>query len=172
MLTREQKKQIVEDMTQELKDARGIVFCDFQGLKTKDLQELRAELRKENVKYRAVKLTLLKRALREIGVDVSEFNFQVPMAVSFSLEDEVAPAKFLQAFAKKHEKLKILAGVLDQKLIDMAAVKQLAALPGKQELRGQLVGVIAAPLRGLVSVLSGSLRQLVYVLSAIKESKS
>lgn len=169
MLTREQKKNIVKDLAQELKKARGVVFCDFQGLKAKDLQELHATLRKENVKYKAVKITLLKRALREIGVDISKFDFQVPMAVSFSLEDEVAPARLLQAFAKKHENLKVLAGVLDQKFIDGVEVKKLGSLPGKLELRGQLVGVIAGPLRGLVSVLAGNLRKLVYVLSQIKQ---
>ncbi len=172
MLTLEQKKNIVKDLAQEIKSAQGVVFTEYQGLPTRDLQELRATLRKEKVKHQVVKLTLLKRALKQIGIDLKEFNYQVPLSVSFSAEDEVASARILQAFAKKHEQLKLVAGILDQKFIDMTAVKKLASLPGKLELRGQLVSVIAGPLRGLVSVLSGNMRGLLNVLSAVKEFRS
>lgn len=172
MLNKEQKKQIVQDLSAELKGARAVVFSDYQGMTTRDIQELRTLLRKEAVKYKVVKLTLLKRALEAAGIDTAKFTFGQPLSASYSVTDEVAPAKILNTFSKKHEHLKIVAGVLDGKFIEGKEVKALAALPSKQELQGQLVGVIAGPLRGMVSVLSGNLRGLVQVLNAIGQSKS
>lgn len=166
MLSKQQKRDLVNSLAEELKTAKGVVLSDFQGLATRDSQELRANLRKENISHKVVKITLLKRALRQVGIDIKNFNFQVPMAISVSQEDEIAAARILQNFAKTHEHLKILAGVLDQKFIDGAEVRKLAALPSKQELLGQTVGVIASPLRGLVSVLAGNIRGLLNVLNA------
>ena len=166
MLNKEQKKNIVKDLVERLKAAKSVVFSDFQGLPSKDIQGLRRELRKEGVDYKVVKLTLLKRALRLAGLDVSDFNFQVPLSVSLSREDEVVAAQILAAFSKKNEKLKIVSGVLDNKIIDASLVKALAALPSKQELRGQVVYVLSSPLRGLATVLNGNIRGLINVLNA------
>ncbi len=172
MLTRDQKHKVVRDLTQELKAAKGVVFSDFQGLPAKDIQELRALLRKDNIKHKVVKLSLLKRAMNVAEIDSSSFDYHLPVAVSWSGEDEVTPAKILQTFGRTHDKLKMVAGILDGKLIDQKQVASLASLPTKQELRAQVVGAIAGPLRGFVGVLSGTLRQLVYVLNAVKESKN
>lgn len=172
MLSREQKKKIVKEMTGELAEAKGVVFSEFSGIPTRDIQDLRANLRKEQVKHKVIKLSLLKRALKAAGIDVSGFNYHQSLAISWSSEDEVAPARALNMFAKTRKDLKILAGVLDQELIGVEQVKQLAGLPGKQELLGQVVGVIAGPLRGLVSVLAGGIRGLVNVLNAVKGTKN
>ncbi|OGG92804.1 50S ribosomal protein L10, partial [Candidatus Kaiserbacteria bacterium RIFCSPLOWO2_12_FULL_52_8] len=92
MLTREQKKNIVNNLAADLARAKSVVFSDFKGLKTRDSQELRANLRKEGISHKVVKITLLKRALGKSGADISNFNVQVPVAVSISFDDEVAPA--------------------------------------------------------------------------------
>lgn len=172
MLTREQKKQLVKQLAETLKNVKGVVLSEFQGLPTRDLQALRRQLRKEKVEYKVIKLTLLKKIFQQAGIDASKLDFQVPLSISFSAEDEIAPAKILNEFAKTHEKIKVLAGVLNHKFIEAAEVKKLAALPGKKELRGQVLRAIVYPLSGLVEVLSGNLRGLIYVLSAIKNSKS
>lgn len=166
MLTREQKKEIVRDLAGQLETARGIVFSDFQGLATRDSQELREALRKQQVRHRVVKINLLKIALARAGIDTAAFNFHVPLAVSVSTDDEIAPAKTLANFAKTHPQLNVLGGILDRKMIDAAQVKKLATLPGKTELLGQVVNVISSPLRGLASVLQGNFRGLVNVLNA------
>lgn len=172
MLNKAQKKELVEKLSAELAGLKGAVLSSFQGLPAAQMQKLRGQLRGEGVQSKVVKLTLLRRVLEKIGVDVSSFNYTVPLTLSWSADDEVLPAKILNTFAKKQENLKMVAGVLAGKLIDGTQVKALAMLPGKQELQGQLVGVIAGPLRGLVSVLSGNMRQLVYALNAIGKSKN
>lgn len=172
MLTKEQKKKVARELTLDLQEARSAVFSSFQGLKTSAIQQLRLLLRKENIKHQVVKLTLLKRALRQAGINSEGFDVNLPLAISVSRQDDVAAARILNAFARTHEHLKIVAGVLDKKLLDAAEIKKLALLPSKPELLGQVVGVIASPLRGLLNVLSGNLRGLLNVLSAIKEVKS
>lgn len=172
MLKKAEKKVLVKELVKELANIKGLFLTDFQGLPTRDLQDLRAELRKEQANYKVVKISLIKRALNELGLDTSNFDFSVPLSITYSAQDEMVPAKILQKFAKKNVNLKILAGYIDGKFMDGKSVKQFASLPGKQELRGQLVGVIAGSLRGLVSVLSGNTRKLVYALNAIKESKT
>ncbi|MBI4050857.1 MAG: 50S ribosomal protein L10 [Candidatus Doudnabacteria bacterium] len=171
MLTRDQKREIVKDLTQELKEAKGVVFSDFQGLPTKDIQELRSLLRKDSVRHKVVKLTLLKRAMNAAGFEIKDFNYQLPLAVSFSAEDEVMPAKVLQTFAKTHEKLKVVGGVLDKKLIDASQIKSLASLPTRQELYYQVVSALISPVRGLMSAMVGNIRGMINVLVAIKNVK-
>lgn len=171
MLTKKQKKDTVDLLLTQLGAAKAGVFSGYQGLSTADTSLLRRELGKEGISYKVVKLTLLKKALARAGIDTSSFNFTVPLSISLSKEDEVATAKIIANFAKKHDKLQILGGILDRKLISAAEVKNLSVLPSKQELLGQVVGVIASPLRGLVTVLSGNIRGLLNVLNAIKDAK-
>ena len=166
MLNKQQKKDIVKDLVDEIKSAKAAVFSDFGGLPARDIQSLRADLRREGVSYKVVKLTLLKRAMRSAGLDVSAFNFTVPLSISLSVDDETVAARILQDFAKKNEKLKIVSGVLDGKILDATQVRALASLPTKQELLGQLVGVISSPLRGLATVLIGNIRGLINALNA------
>jgi large subunit ribosomal protein L10 len=143
-----------------------VIFSGFQSLPTRDIQELRSKLSEEGVGYQVVKLSLLKLAMKRAKLDTGSLNFRVPVSVSISADDEVAPARILHDFAKTHDKLSILGGIMDGQMIDESRVKALAALPTKQELRGQVVYVISSPLRGLVSVLQGNMRGLINVLNA------
>lgn len=172
MLKKQQKIDLVKDLVEKIKAAKAAVFSDFGGLPARDIQALRRTLKTEGVTYKVVKLSLLKRAMRAAGLDVSGFNFKVPLSVSLSDADETAAARVIQDFAKKNDKLKIVSGVLDGRMLDASQVKALASLPTKQQLLGQLVGVISSPLRGLASVLSGNIRGLINVINAVKEVKS
>jgi len=172
MLSKQQKKDIVKNLTEDLKRAKSVVFSDYQNLKAADAQKLRADLRQQGVAHKVIKITLLKKALERAGIDTADFSFQKPLAVTYSPEDEAAPARVLSAFAKANSGLELLGGVFGGQLVGLGEVNALASLPSKQELRGRVVGAIAGPLRGLVGALSGNLRQVVYVLKAIEEVKS
>lgn len=171
MLTRQEKQGIIQKLTTELKQVKGLVFADFTGLKTKDLQVARGQLSKEGGNYQVVKITLLKRALQQAGIDSQGLNFTVPLSITYSKSDEVVAARVMNEFAKKNENFKILGGILDKKLIDIKAVKILASLPTKPELYGQFAQVIASPMKGFVSVLSGNMRKFVYALNAVANKK-
>lgn len=171
-VTRKAKEQAFSDLKEMLTGAKSVVFADYRGTTVKKIEDLRKVMRAEHIQTKVAKVTLIRKALEEQGVDVSQMDFKVPVAIAVSKDDEVAPARILSGFIKENANVKILLGVMDGKVLSGTEVAAMASLPGKHELRGQLVGTIAAPLTGFVNVLAGNLRSLVYVLSAIQGSKS
>ena len=171
--TKAQKTEALKDLKQKMGDMKSAVFVNFSGIPVKEIDELRNNCKDEEVGYAVTKKTLLKKALTENkyeGAEGQEFEGEVATVMGF--EDEVAPARLVNTFAKEHENMKILGGVLEGAIIDENKVKALALLPSKQELIAKAVGSIAAPLSGMVNVLQGNLRNFVYALNAIKEKKS
>jgi len=169
--TREQKAEQLKQVKDSLTDSKGVVLADYTGLKVMDTEELRNKLKEENVEMIAIKKTLLKKVLEEVGyegVDSLDFSGSIAIAVG---DDEVAPARIISEFAKDHPEIQFRGGILEGKAIDQSGVTALAALPSKQELLAKLVGSIKAPVTGFVNVLSGNLRGLVTVLDAIKNNK-
>lgn len=169
---RVKKEQILTELEAQLENAKSIVFADYRGTTVLKIDELRKNLRKEGVSTKVAKITLIRKALEKYGVDTSGMDFKAPVAIAVSKTDEVAPARILTAFTKDNKNVRILAGVMENKVISASEVGALASLPSKQELLGKLVGTINAPVSGFVNVLAGNLRNLVYVVNAIKESKA
>jgi len=167
--TKQKKEELLKNLKAKLADSKSIVFANFTGLSVKDTEDLRAKCREAEVEYLVAKKTLLKKALEEAGFEVPKLEGEISAA--FSVKDEVIAAKVLDTFAKGHEQIKFLAGILENKMIDAEEVKGLAKLPSKDELFAKMVGSIKAPISGFVNVLSGNLRGFVNVLNAIKESK-
>jgi len=172
--TKLQKKDIIQDITDKIGQAKSLVFVKFDKLGVIENEELRNELRKEGGEYLATKKTLLDISLKNNeleGIDAKSFEGQV--ATVFGYQDEVAPSKIVAKFVKSTEgKIEFLGGVLENKFIAQAEVTALSKLPSKQELYARLVGSINAPVSGFVNALAGNLRGLVGVLKAIQEKKS
>lgn len=169
--TRQEKEAQLKSLVTDLSEAKGVVFAQYRGLTVKEIDKIRKNLRKENVKYQVVKITLLQKAFQELGINSDEFKYTGPIAVAISQDDETTPARIIKALNKEHQNLTLDGGVIEKKVISKQMVIQLAELPSKHQLLGQLVSVIAGPARGLVTVLSGNARQLVYALNAIAEAK-
>ncbi|MBI5023370.1 MAG: 50S ribosomal protein L10 [Candidatus Magasanikbacteria bacterium] len=170
--TRDEKTQIVADLTKTFKEMKSAVFADFKGLKVKDITELRRLCQGQKISYGVAKKTLIRLAAKDAGLDFNPDSMDGSYAMACGLEDEVAPAKMLADFAKKHEALKILGGILEGKTVDKTAIGFLAKLPSKPELLAKLVGSLQSPISGLVNVLVGNLRGLAQVLNAYQKSKS
>ncbi len=171
-VTRKNKEQALAELRESFAGAKSIVFADYRGTTVKKLEELRNNFRKENVSSKVAKLTLLRKALEEQGVDISGFDFKAPVILAVSKDDEIAPSKILNDFTKENKNVQILMGVMDGAVVTAQQVTALAQLPSKLELRAQVVRTIAAPMSGFVNVLAGNLRGLVYALNAIAESKA
>ncbi len=170
--SKQQKVATVEALALDLKNAKGVVFANFQGLTVAQTENLRREARKEGVTVLAAKKTLVQRALEQAGltgIDTSVFNGGVATFISL---DEVAPARVVQTFAKKNEVVKIFGGILESKFVDASMVKALSALPTKHELLSKMVGSLNAPISGFVQVNAGIVRSLLNVLTAYKEKKA
>lgn len=172
MLTRSQKEEVVKDLTEKIKASKSIVFADYSGVKTNDINELKSRLKKEGTNLRVIKKKLVDLSLKNAKIEVDIKSLSGQLAITISDNDEVAPARVLSKFAKENENLKILGGVLGVKGMSAKEVSDLAKLPSKEEMLAKLVGTLNAPLTGLVNVLSGNTRGLVTVLKAIADSKA
>ncbi len=169
--SKQQKVQTIESLTDGLKNSKGAVFANFQGLKVTDFEALRKTAREQQVVVQVAKKTLVKRVFEDLGVSADPKTF-VGGVVTLSGQDEISAAKIVSDFAKTHESVSIYGGVLEGSFIDAKSVKHLASLPTKHQLLGQLVGTLNAPVSGFVNVLAGNLRNLVNVLNNIKEAKA
>ena len=164
-------KEVVQGIVQDLNSAKSIVLVDYRGITVAQDTELRTALRKAGVKYRIVKNTMTTFAVKEVGWDGLVDQLKGPTAMASSDTDLVAPAKIMTEYAKKIDKLKIKAGVVEGKIVDLGGVKALAELPPKDVLVASVLGTLKAPINGLVNVLNGNIRGLVCALNAIAEQK-
>jgi len=174
-ISRAAKEQAVDQLTGELGRIKLAVMTDYRGLTVREVEELRSTLRDQGITYRVAKNTLLRLATKNnpalAGIDPQSFTG--PMALALGFDDEVAPARVIFQYAKQHEALEIVGAITgDGKVLSAAEVKALANLPTREQLIAQVVGTIAAPLTGFVSVMSGNLRSIVYVLNALQEQKA
>lgn len=171
--TRQQKEATVESLTNNLQQAKGVVFANFQGLTVAESEELRKNCREQGVKVLATKKTLLKRALDSIGLgEVDSKGFLGGVATFVAEQDEVSAARIVSNYAKNHELVSIFGGILEGKFIPTIQVKNLASLPSRDELLSKMVGSLNAPISGLVNVFAGNLRNLLGVLNNIKNTKA
>ncbi len=143
----EQKQQIVAELVEKMKQANSGVLVDYKGITVEDDTKLRAELRKANVQYAVVKNGLCARACDEMGYGELKSVLEGNTALALG-EDQVAPAKILNDYAKNHENFIIKAGFVDGKLLSAEEVKQVAEIPSKEVLIGRILGSLQSPLYG------------------------
>ena len=162
------KATVIGDIKGRFDKMTSAVFLDFKGMTVEEVSKLRVEFRKNGVEYRVVKNTLVKQALS--GKPWSKLlteTLKGMTGVAWSYEDPSAAAKVVKAFRKDNEKLRIKAGLVEGQLLDGKAVEaELATMPGKNELRAQLLATLQAPLQNFVALLQAPAQNLVYVLSA------
>jgi len=169
--TKQQKEEALEQAQEDVKGAKAIVFVGYHGLTVGQIEDLRSQLRAEQVKFKVIKKTLIKKAMEAAKLDVEVKNLGQGLAVAYGMNDEVSPAKVLAKFQKENEVLKIYGGVLEAKFMDEAQVMALSKLLSKPELYAKLVGSINAPVSGFVNTLAGVMRGFVQVLNGVKEAK-
>lgn len=171
-ITRRKKEETVATITDKFGRSRSVVFTDYQGLTMSQLSDLRNKLREQQAEFTVVKNTLIERALKQATYGEAPQEIKAgPTAVMFAYEDEISPIKILVKAIKDADIGKVKAGFLGKNFLESTGINRLAALPGKQELQGRVVGVLAAPLSGMVNVLQGNLRNLVYALDQIRQQK-
>ena len=171
-LSREQKSNILKDLTDKFNRAKAAILVDFNKLPVSKTMELRRNLKSADAEYKVAKKTLISRVLR-FGhfEDVDLDNFKTQVGIVFSYVDPVATAQSVWKFSKVNEALKILGGFLGFDWQDRNKIIALAKLPSREILLRQFVRTITAPLSGLVGVLQGNVRNLVSVISQIKLKK-
>lgn len=171
--SRAQKAGIVEEIAARFRGMKAAAFSEVSGLTMEDADKLRAKAALQNVEVFIAKKTLLAMAAKEAGIEgLSANTLSGSILTAVGMSDEVSAAKLLKELMKEKETVKLVAGVLDGRMMSKEEVTQLASLPSKQELLQKLVGTLNAPVSGFVNVLAGNLRGLVTVLGAINEKKA
>ncbi|RFU61386.1 50S ribosomal protein L10 [Peribacillus glennii] len=145
----EQKKQIVDEISDKFKSVQTAVVVDYRGLTVAEVTELRKQLRDAGIEFKVYKNTLTRRAVEAAELNGLKESLTGPNAIAFSNEDVVAPAKILNDFAKKHEALEIKAGVIEGNVASADEIKALAELPSREGLLSMLLSVLQAPIRNL-----------------------
>lgn len=166
-----QKQDIVSKLHEDFSKSAIIIVTDYKGLDVAKVTRLRSELTKENIDYRVVKNTLLRRAAEGTDAALLLDMFKGPSAVAISYVDPVSPAKILSDFSKENDKLEIKGAVLQGKVMDASGVKALSSLPSREVLLGQLLSAMNAVPTGIVQVLAAVPRNLLNALQAIKDQK-
>jgi large subunit ribosomal protein L10 len=170
-MDRQQKSEQVEALRGVFGDTQLMVLTNFSGLNVESMVELRAKLRQAGSGYRVVKNTLARLALADTHETVSPDFFTGPVGVAYSNEEPSAAAKVVSDFIKDHPKLEVSVGFLaDGKVIDASQIEALGKLPGKDQLRAQLLGTISGVPRNFLGVLNATPRNFVGVLEARRQS--
>jgi large subunit ribosomal protein L10 len=167
-MKKEQKQQVVEELTARLKAAETLLVADYRGLTMPQIDELRTRLLASGARFTVVKNTLTRRAAEAAGTDALLALLDGPSAIAFldAEGDMVAAAKALADSARETRVLEIRGGIMQGRAVTAAEVESLATLPPADVLRGQVLGAIVAPLTTLAGLLNAPLQNLVGLIDA------
>ena len=168
----EAKKVVVEEIKQKIQDAKSVVFVKFNGLTVAQDTELRREFRKNNVEYKVLKNTLIRRAFNDLGVTAFDEDLNGPTSVAFGADETGAAKVIVDAVKKYDDKVAIKCAYVEGNKVDEKGVKELAAMPSKEQLVAKMLGSLQAPIANFVGVLSAMPRSLVIALNAIAEKNA
>jgi ribosomal protein L10 len=170
-MKKEEKGLAVSELREKFLQAKVVILAEFSGMNVADVSEVKRALRAARGELKVVKNTIAIRAASGTMVHGVSAHFNGPTAVALGYADPVAPAKALREMGEKQKKLKIKAGVVEGRVIDLAGVLRVAQLPSKSVLQGQLVGRLKGPLYGLAAVLNGILGNFARTLKAVHEQR-
>jgi large subunit ribosomal protein L10 len=165
-ITRERKEELVEEYVDLLGRSQAIFIAEYKGLTVKRVGALRAEIRKADGSLHVTKNTLLSLALERSGMPVPQELLAGQVATTFALSEAATLAKALLEFARTEELFRIRGGILGPAVLTAEQVETLARLPGRDELRAQLLGMLRAPAQSVAAAVASGVRQVVNVLDA------
>ncbi len=150
----ELKQPIVQEISENIKDAQSVVVVDYRGLTVAQDTELRKALREAGVTYKVYKNTLVSRAVEGTEFEPLKAVLEGPNAFAISTTDATAPARVLAKFAKTVPALEIRAGIVEGAFYDEAAMKEISTIPSREELLSKLLGSLQSPVTNLARVLN------------------
>lgn len=137
-----QNKEMLESIKQDLDGVSAVWVVDYRGLTVKEVQELRRSIREADASMKVYKNTLMHIALNEMELASMDEILEGPSAFVFAGADPVASAKALKEFAKSNDKLEVKGGLMDGAFVNAEQVKAVADLPSREQLFGQLAGLL------------------------------
>ena len=170
MMNKEQKKNYINEMKKFFNGNDSVLVTHYQGLTVKQLDELRAEMRKHGIMFKITKNRITKLALKDTKCkDIADL-FSGPTAIALS-KDAISSAKILTKFSKDNQKLKIVGGLMGKEILKLEDVLKIATLPTLNEARAKIASIIQSPAQKLVSILlAPSLKIAILALLKSKQS--
>jgi len=170
---RSEKEQVVAELHDKLARAKVAIVAQPNKIDVATITDLRKQFRDQKIEYKVVKNTLAKRAAKGTAAEALSNLFEGPTALVMGFDDPVAPAKVLQGFiSKKAELMSVRGAVVDGRAVDAKAVADLAKLPGINELRAQLMGMLNRPAQMLASIVNQPGSSLARVVKARQEAEN
>ena len=159
MLTRKQKQELIDKLSEKFVDAKSAVFADYKTLNVSQMKDLRRKLKEIGAELKVTKKTLFDLAMKKAKMEnISTKQMEGQIAVAFGNADEISVAKTIGNFTKKNEGLKILGAIFEGRFLNKAEAVVLSKTPSREQSLAMLVGA-----------LEGNMRKLVYILSEIKK---
>jgi large subunit ribosomal protein L10 len=171
-VTRAKKIEQVEELSQDMKQAKTAIVATFSGLKAAQTEDLRKTVRGAGAKFQVVKNTLAERAAQGTALEQVLKDLTGVTSVAYTTGDPVTLAKALQKYVKDNPELKFKVGVVEGRVIQIKEIEALATMPSKEEIYSKLLFLINAPAQRLVTVMGAVGRDLAVVVNqGVKENK-
>ena len=171
-MNRDEKAVAIAEIATQIQESEAVYAVDYRGISVTQAAELRGRLRDADATFRIVKNTLTERAADEAGADGLKSLLTGPTALTFVRGDAAVAAKALRDYARTtNDLLAFKGGLLGSESVDADQIRSIAALPARDVLYGQLVGVVASPITGLARSLGALVGGLAVALGGVLEKK-
>jgi large subunit ribosomal protein L10 len=170
-MNREQKAVAIEEIAAHIDQSHAIFAVDYRGISVPQVAELRAKLRDADATFTVVKNSLTERAADQAGAETLKDYLAGPTALTFVRGDAATAAKAIADYARVTQLLPFKGGLMDGDSLDIEQLRSLSRLPSREVLYGQLVGVVASPVSGLVRTLSALVGGLASALGQVRDKK-
>jgi large subunit ribosomal protein L10 len=170
-MNREQKAVAIEQIAAHIDESHAIFAVDYRGISVPQIAELRAKLRDADATFKVVKNSLTERAADQAGAETLKEYLAGPTALTFVRGDVATAAKAIADYAKATQLLPFKGGLMDGAVLDVEQIRSLSRLPSREVLYGQLVGVVASPVTGVVRSLAALLGGLASALGQVQQKK-
>src|SRR5688572_2521288 len=168
---RADKVAVVDEVKSRLSSSSAALLTEYRGLKVGELADLRRTLRTAGGDYKIYKNTLVRFAVRDLGIDIDEATLTGPTAIAFVEGDAAAVAKALRDYSRTNANLVLKGGVLSGKALSADETRALAELPSREVLLAQLAGALQAPIAKMAGLLQALPRNMAYGLKALLDQK-
>ena len=170
-MNRDQKATAIADIAEHIGDSQAIFAVDYRGITVAQIAELRSNLRAADATFTVVKNSLTERAADQVGAEALKDFLAGPTALTFVRGDAAVAAKAIADYARTTQLLPFKGGLMDGSPLDVEQIRALSKLPAREVLYGQLVGIVASPVSGLVRTLSARCGGLAVALGQVREKK-
>jgi large subunit ribosomal protein L10 len=170
-MNRDQKAAAIAEIAAHIDESQAVFAVDYKGISVPQAAELRAKLRESDATFKVVKNSLTERAADQAGAATLKELLQGPTALTFVRGDIATAAKALADYGRATQLLPFKGGLMDGAALDTDQIRSLSRLPSREALYGQLVGVVASPVSGLVRTLGALVGGLAVALGQVQQKK-